>query len=214
VAYNEARNQYLIAFDYSGPSNPPQIRGKVAAANLAGVSVDPEINICCVGVGYGQQWSVAAAAGPDEYLVAFRSGITGGPIFARRLSGTGTPLGPTRGFTVTQSQFDAREPDVVYGSVFGYFVTYTTYDATWLDDVYANTVLPGHDEPSEMPFGMNGGMGTSQRAPAVACTPAGECLVVTEDSLNVPSWTHGDYEIRGTFALPQLTYVPLALRNP
>ena len=213
VTYNEARNQYLIAYNYWSNVDPPQIRGKVAAANLAGVSVGPEINICCAGASGAQQWSVAVAAGPDEYLVAFTSGIINGPVFARRLSGTGTPLGSSTGFTVTQSQYDAREPDVVYGSVFGYFVTYTTYGATWLEEVYANYVLPGQDAPSEMPFGMAGGMNTSQRAPTVACTPAGECLVVTEDNLNRPSWTAGDYEIRGTFALPQRTYLPLTLRN-
>jgi hypothetical protein len=213
VTYNEVRNQYLIAYNYWSGSDPPQIRGKVAAASLAGVSVGSEIDICCAGAGGAQQWSVAAATGPDEYFVAFTSGIIGGPVFARRLSGTGTPLGPSTGFTVTHSQYDARNPDVVYGSVFGYFVTYTTYDATWLEEVYANYVLPGRDEASEMPFGMNGGMGTRQRAPAVACTPAGECLVVTEDNLNRPSWTEGDYEIRGTFALPQRAYLPLTLRD-
>jgi len=43
VAYNEARNEYLIVYGY-GPSNNGDIRGKVASANLGTLS--SEITVC------------------------------------------------------------------------------------------------------------------------------------------------------------------------
>lgn len=79
--------------------------------------------------------------------------------------------------------------------------------------MYANCVPSGQDQVSDFPFGMNGGMGSSQRNAAVACTPAGEFLVATEDNLDWTTWTPADYEIRGSFALPYRVHLPLTLRN-
>ena len=84
VAYNPARNQYLIT--YTKFPSPFNIRGKVAFANLDGVSISPEIELCCTGIA-GAQWGTQVATGPDEYLVTFEIGLFSGPIYGRRVRG-------------------------------------------------------------------------------------------------------------------------------
>ena len=216
VAYNAARNEYLIAYNYSPSSisTESNIYGKVASANLGEMSPS-EIHICD---NTRDQGSLAVAAGPDEYLVAWtdeNTTTTQYDVFARRLSGDGgTPLGPSDGFPIAQFPSGSSYlPDVDYGRIYEYMVTWHSDQPSWLDEVYGNYVLSGRDEVSGLPFGVNGGMGSSQCNPAVACTPIGECLVVSEDNLDWPTWTQKDYEIRGSFILPWRVYVPIVLRN-
>ena len=126
----------------------------------------------------------------------------------------GVRLGPADGFPIAEfSPASCFWPDAAYSRVYGYVVTWHSWNATYLEDVYANYVLPGQDQAGGLPFGMNGGMGSSQRNAAVACTLAGEFLVATEDNLDWTTWTPADYEIRGSFALPYRVYLPLTLRN-
>jgi len=207
VTYNAARNQYLITYNYWNLTDAPQIRGKLAAANLSGISIAPEINICCYGVSQ-QQWNPTVAAGPDEYLVAFTNGIISGPIYARRVSGAGTPLGASSGFTVSPPS-DCRQPDMAYSSIYGYMVSFHIYETTYLEDVYTNNVLPGQDAVNQFPYGTNGGISTRQKEASVACITDGDCFVVTEDNLDYATWTQKDYEIRGTFLLTHRIYLPL-----
>jgi hypothetical protein len=216
VAYNAARNEYLIAYSHMQGSIFTQndVYGKVASASLGDLSPQ-EIHICD---NTRDQGRLAVAAGPDEYLVAWTDGVSGSgkdDIFARRLSGDGgVPLGPADGFPIVQFLSDSCfMPDVAYGPVYGYMVTWHSYNASYLEDVYANYVRSGQDQVSGLPFGMNGGWGSSQRNAAVACTPAGEFLVATEDNLDWTTWTPADYEIRGSFALPYYVDLPLVLRN-
>ncbi len=216
VAYNATRNEYLIAYNYS-PSlitTESNIYGKVASANLGWMSPS-DIHICD---NTRDQGSLAVAAGPDEYLVAWTDENTGTSqydVFARRLSGDGgTPLGPSDGFPIAQfPSASSYLPDVDYGRIYGYLVTWYSDQPSYLDEVYGNYVLSGRDEVSALPFGVNGGMGSSQRTPAIACTPIGECLVVSEDNLDWPTWTPKDYEIRGSFILPWRIQLPIVLRN-
>jgi hypothetical protein len=216
VAYNAARNEYLIAYSYMQGSILTQndIYGKIASANLGELSPQ-EIHICDNNRDQGRP---AVAAGPDEYLVAWLDGVFGSgqdDVFARRLSGDGgVPLGPPEGFPIAQfGSASCFWPDVAYGPVYGYVVTWHSWNTTYLEDVYANYVRSGQDQVSGLPFGMNGGMGSSQRNAAVACTPSGEFLVATEDNLDWTTWTPADYEIRGSFALPHRAYLPLVLRE-
>ena len=107
VAYNAARNEYLIAYSYMQGSVLTQsdIRGKVASANMGDLSPQ-EIIICN---NNRDQTRLAVAAGPDEYLVAWLDGVFGSgqdDVFARRLSGDGgVPLGPADGFPIAQFVF-------------------------------------------------------------------------------------------------------------
>jgi len=104
-------------------------------------------------------------------------------------------------------------PDVDYAWIYGYIVTWYGYSATYLEDVYGHQVPVGSDSVKGLFFGVNGGMGSSQRTAAIACAPPGDCLVASEDDLDHTTWTQGDYEIRGSFLRAWRQYVPAALRN-
>jgi hypothetical protein len=216
VAYNAARNEYLIAYSHMQGSILTQndIYGRVATANLGDLSPQ-EIHICDNNRDQGR---LAVAAGPDEYLVAWLDGVFGSgqdDVFARRLSGDGgVPLGPPDGFPIAQfAPASSFWPDAAYSPIYGYVVTWHSWNATYLEDVYAGCVSSGQDQVSGIPFGMNGGMGSSQRNAAVACASTGGFLVATEDDLDWTTWTPADYEIRGSFALPHNVYLPLTLKN-
>jgi hypothetical protein len=216
VAYNAARNEYLIAYSHMQGSILTQndIYGRVATANLGDLSPQ-EIHICDNNRDQGR---LAVAAGPDEYLVAWLDGVFGSgqdDVFARRLSGDGgVPLGPADGFPIAQfAPASSFWPDAAYSPIYGYVVTWHSWNATYLEDVYAGCVSSGQDQVSGIPFGMNGGMGSSQRNAAVACASTGGFLVATEDDLDWTTWTPADYEIRGSFALPHNVYLPLTLKN-
>lgn len=215
VAYNAARNEYLIAYNYSASSINTQgeIHGKVVAANLG--TLGTERQICH---NSDDQARLAVAAGPDEYLVAWEDeNTTSGyyDIFARRLSGNGgTPLGPAGGFPVAQfSSGDCSRPDVDYAWIYGYIVTWDAYSSTYLEDVYGHQVPVGSNSVKGLPFAVNGGMNSSQQQAAIACAAPGDCLVPTEDDLDWTTWTQGDYEIRGSFLRAWRQQLPVALRN-
>jgi hypothetical protein len=201
VAYNEARNEYLIAYTYQHTSaTDGDIYGKIASFNLGTLS--SEIHIVDNTVG---QDGVALAAGPDEYLAVWNDS-GGNTIYGRRVTGTGDtssyiPLATDSGQTHV-------EPDVAYGSVYGYLITwrYASSGASG-DDVYGRFVRPGQDTAWGERFAIDGGS-YSQRSPALACGARGDCLVVEEDN-----WPGDDYEIRGRFVLAYHVYLPLVLRD-
>ncbi len=207
VAYNEARNEYLIAYTFGVGSNG-NIYGKVASANLGTLS--SEIHIC--DDSYDQDFP-AVAAGPDEYLVVWEDGTSGTDdydIFARRVSGTGTLQGAPGGFEIDGVGDNNLhvDPAVAYGAGYGYLVAWRYYDpGASGQDVYGRYVMPGQDSPAGDEFAIDNGP-DSQAYPAVACASSGDCLVVEEDN-----WPIGDYEIRGRFVRPYHVYLPLALRN-
>ncbi|MBN1976977.1 MAG: hypothetical protein JW918_06210, partial [Anaerolineae bacterium] len=172
-------------------------------------TLSSEKTIC--GDSYDQD-SPAVAAGPNEYLVVWEDGTSGTSdydIYARRVSGDGVPQGDPGGFSIASSGTEARiEPDVAYGNVYGYLVTWRyASGGTTGDDVYGQFVKPGQDAPSDSQFVIDDGS-SSQRDPALACGARGDCLVVEEDS-----WPGGDYEIRGRFVLAYHVHLPLVLRD-
>jgi hypothetical protein len=199
VAYNEARNEYLIAYTYQYPTDG-DIWGKIASFNFGTLS--SEIHIVDNTV---DQDGVALAAGPDEYLAVWNDG-GGTTIYGRRVTGTGAlepyiPLANYSGQTHV-------EPAVAYGNIYGYLVTwrYASGGASG-DDVYGRFVKPGQNAPWGGQFAIDTDV-DSQRSPALACGFRGDCLVVEEDN-----WPGADYEIRGRFVLGHHIYLPLALRN-
>ena len=209
VAYNEARNEYLIAYTFDVGSNG-QTYGKVASANLGTLS--SEIHIC--DDLYDQDYP-AVAAGPDEYLVTWVDGTWGSndcDIFARRVSGAGTPQGAAGGFEIAGSGDNNPHvfPAVAYGAGYGYLVACRRFNldlgASGLD-VYGRYVMRGQNEASGDEFAIDNGS-DFQDNPAIACAPSGDCLVVEEDH-----WPGPDYEIRGRFVRPYHIYVPLVSRN-
>jgi hypothetical protein len=200
VAYNAARNEYLIAYTYQYSPTDGDIYGKTASFNLGTLS--SEIHIVDNTV---SQDAVALAAGPDEYLAVWNDG-GGTTIYGRRVTGTGAlqPYIPL----ATYSGQTHVEPDVAYGDVYGYLVTwrYASSGASG-DDIYGRFVRPGQNTPWDDQFAIDPGV-DSQRSPALACGARGDCLVVEEDN-----WPAADYEIRGRFVLAYHVYLPLVMRN-
>jgi len=208
VAYNEARNEYLIAYTFGVGSNG-NIYGKVAFANLGTLS--SEIHIC--DDSFDQDFP-AVAAGPDEYLVAWEDGIwttNDYDIYARRVSGDGTPQGSAGGFSIAGATTNLRvDPAVAYGAGYGYLVAWRYYDpGSSGQDVYGRYVMRGQNSASGDEFAIDNDW-DSQANPAIACALSGDCLLVEEDNLPSPP---GDYEIRGRFVRPHRVTLPLVLRN-
>lgn len=216
VAYNPARNQYLIAYGYESSAGSG-ILGKVAAASLAGVGAAPEIPICDIAL--ATRFGVDVAAGPDEYLVVWSDslGVPGSDIHGRRVDGDGTPQGPSSGFPIaTTLADDHHSPDVAYGAGYGYLVTSVYYFVSTLPapgdpgDVYGRYVMPGQDEATGGEFAIDNSI-NRQTVPAVACAPSGECLVV--EMHNTLPHPGENYEIRGRFVMPWRIFLPLVLKN-
>lgn len=215
VAYNPMRNEYLIAYGWHASLDPRpyQIRGKVTASNLDGVSASSEITICCDDASY-QPADVAVAAGLNEYLLVFAdiSGPTA-DVLARRVSGTGAPQGPADGFFITTTRYsDKAGQDVACSPGSSYSVMYSlrTGDKTDMD-VRGRYVRPHGDAP----WGSESAVDSSlqyQGNPAVACAPLGDCLVVWEDNRS-PAGGKEDFDIRGRFVWLSRVFLPLVLRQ-
>ncbi len=214
VAYDPAQNRYLVAYTLQYGPGDGDILAKMLPASLL---PDPltliEIAVCDNG---RDQGAAAVAAGPGEYLVVWQDQDTAAnwDIFARRLRASdGVPQGPGDGFLVAQFLGQpSTAPDVAYGPVYGFVVTWISYSASYLEDVYADYVMPGQDAVGTLPFMIGGGMSTSQKDPDIACTPSGTCLAVYEDNRVAYGGVTGDYDIYGQFMLPYWVYLPLAVK--
>ena len=220
MAYNEARNEYLITYTYSpnATQGNGDIYGKVATANLGVLSGE----IAIMDDSYDQQNS-AVAAGPDEYLVTWEDGspVTADyDIYGRRVSGEGKPLGGSGGFRISSTTAAYRQdPDVAFGGRCGYLLTWSHAEGGstgWsptLQDVYGARIPAGEDGIAGSEFAIDGGSAL-QSHPAVACSPWGQCLVVEQDKWS-PASNMG-YEIRGRMVMldcPHQVYLPLLLRH-
>lgn len=198
VAYNAARNEYLIAYTYQHSPTDGDIYGKVASANLGTLS--SEIHLVDNAL---DQDTVALATGPGEYLAVWEDGPspTHRTIYGRRVSGAGTlhPFVPI----IDLSGEACVEPDLAYGTVYGYLVSWRWAGG---DHVNGRFVKPGQDSTWGDWFNIDSYVG-SHRSPALACAPSGDCLVVEEDKPG------GDYEIRGRFVTPYRVYLPIVLKN-
>jgi len=201
VAYNAARNEYLIAYTYQYQPTDGDIYGKVASSNLGTLS--SEIHI--VDNAFDQD-GVALAASPNEYLAVWEDGpsSTYRTIYGRRVSGTGAlqPFIPI----ADHSGQACVEVAVAYGPIYGYLVTWRYIPAASVWDVYGRYVQPGQNQAGGNEFAIDKGT-DSQKSPALACGLSGDCLVVEEDN-----WPGSDYEIRGRLAMAHHLYLPLVIK--
>ncbi len=201
VAYNAARNEYLIA--YTREDTDGDVFGKVVDAGLT----DP-LSIAEFALVWNTnlQGDVALAAGQDEYLAVWQDGPFPywRTIYARRVTGAGTT--PSPAFLIAEHTNEVcAGPDVAYGRGYGYLVTWY-HDASATPNTYGRYVMPGQSTPAGEEFAIDLDPG-AQIDPAVACTPSGDCLFVESDNSGSP-----DYEINGRTVKPYHVYLPLALR--
>ncbi len=213
VAYNQARNEYLIAYSYGFNHTNWDIYARLASASLGNLSSEIHIED-----NSEFQEHVSLAAGPDEYLAVWDDG----PLYvfspdyrtiqARRVTGDGT-LQPAMEIIDLASQAHER-PDVAYGGVGGYLLTWRYLYGGVLndDDVYGRYVGSGQDQPSGSPFNIYDPHPINQNQAALACDPLAHCLVVFMDELN-PGSSEIDPEIRGRFVNLWLAYIPMVFRN-
>lgn len=209
VAYNESRNEYLIAYSYEYGVTDCDIYAKVASANLGTLSSELHIEDDT-----DFQDSVALAAGPDEYLAVWDDGPSYmmSPVYrtirARRVTGAGT-LQPAM-VIVDEADEVHERPDVVHAGAWAYLLTWQFELSLGDDNVLGRFVRPGQNQPTGGHFPIDTRDAEQEQA-ALACDPSADCLVVYMDSWN--PGTEIDSEIRGRFSGPWHAYVPLALRN-
>jgi hypothetical protein len=217
VAYNPARDEYLIAYGFHGSLDPRpyQIRGKGAASDLVGVSTSPEITICCNDVGL-EPAQVAVAAGRDEYLVVFADkSDPGGDVHARRVSGAGAPQGSADGFVISSAPHTGKEgQDVASNARGGYLVAHSLQTTGKLGtetlDILGRYAMSNKNQPWAEEFTIDGSV-VDQQNPATACALSGDCLVVWEDNRSAAGG-RDDYDLRGRFVRPLRVFLPLVLR--
>jgi hypothetical protein len=201
VAYNAARNEYLIA--YTRYDSDGDIFGKVVNADLAGTLLIAEFALI---YNNSLQGDVAVAAGIDEYLAVWQDGPDASyrTIYARRVSGDGTT--PSPAFLIAEHTNEVcGGPDVAYSRGYGYLLTWY-YEGSTSTDAYGGYVMPGQNTLAGGEFAIDLDPGT-QFDPAIACALSGDCLYVESDNSGSP-----DYEINGRTVRPHHVYLPLALR--
>jgi hypothetical protein len=202
VAYNAARNNYLIAYTFQHPGDG-DIYARITSANM-GV-LGPELHL--VDNTFHQD-GVALAAGPDEVLAVWEDGPspTHRTIYGRRITGAGDlqpyiPIGDEVNQVFT-------EVAVAHSELYGYLVTWRHALAPDDWDIHGRFVRAGNNAAWQQRFWIDA-TPRHQKSPDVACDSGGECLVVYEDD-----WQNGvEYDIGGRIVQGHRFYVPLTLRH-
>lgn len=215
LAYNRARNQYLIAY-IAEAAAPGDVRSIVAPADLSWFGSEMHV------WDHTPQWhafSACAGTARDGYLVAWnvRAMSAPAPSFelhnanARQISGAGVPLGAASGIPITAAAlpFDLRHvTDVAYAPGYGYLVALSYLQSTASEsDTYAAFVLSGATTAGS-PFAIDVAA-THAWGPVAACTPRGVCLLAETYRLNA-GWSKAD--IRARFLYLRRLYLPVALK--
>ncbi len=184
VAFHPGLDQYLIAYtclDFS--VGYYRVHGKVAAPDLAGVSVTSEVIIFDDGVEDVHGPAVAAAG--DGYIVQFS--LDNVPL-ARRVAADGTPLGPATGFPVGlltgNSYFFPARANAVASSPSVGFVSVWHDLISGVGDVGARVVSPHADVLLSEQLVVADGTENQQQV-AIACAPWGTCLVTHQSDDNI-----------------------------
>jgi hypothetical protein len=212
VAYNAARNQYLVIWNrmiWSSSPDDNDIAGQRLSDTLA--KLDSYVEICDDGY---DQIKPSVAAGDDEYMVVWADGPGNDPksdydIYGTRVSGDGTVLGYPSGYGIDWTGTNNRlGPQVAYDGL-GYLVVWNVYHAATGWDVDAARVSTGGGlfAVSEIDIG---GRGYDQYLRDVACLPFVTCMAAAEDYY-YDSGSHA--EVTLLLVRPYRSYLPLALRN-
>lgn len=180
VVYRGEENQYLIVYtlDQSG------IYAKLAAANLSGVSVAPEI-VVREDPAVFISWYLGLASGRGGYLVAWKevSSTTSPSVRALRVSPTGVPDGPADGFLVSDyglGAWQAYEGVSVSTGLHENFVLAWNADPFTFYDVDGAVVTQGYFTVATGPVIVADGTG-NQMSPSLDCAAVGSCLVAYSD---------------------------------
>jgi hypothetical protein len=200
VAYLSEENKYLIAYTLGQNG----IFAKLALANLAGVSVAPEI-VIRYDPGFIINFPFGVAAGPGGYLVAWKE-IDSPPtlvsVRARHVNPAGVPQGAANGFLVSGSMdsWSAGDPVSVSSGLHENFVLAwdAQHSSSW-DDVEGAVVGPESDTISAGPAIVSNEP-ANQSGPALDCAMIGACLVAYADDFT--QGTQVDFDVRARLFRP------------
>jgi hypothetical protein len=206
IAYNPARNEYLIAYVVNvPPGNQGDIVARIASFNMGSLSNEFYISP----TGPPEQYAVTLAAAHDEYLAVFGEQHEPGPyysVWGRRVSGSGA----LSSFINIGHDTGVRrlEPAVAFGDGGRYLVSWRHAPGLYPNwDIQGRTLQAGQNAPEGPQFDIDAGS-AAQKVPAVACASSGPCLVVYEDD-----WPGGgDYEIRGRLVGARRAFLPAIRR--
>ncbi len=178
VAYNRARNEYLIAYTFQGPPTAGgDIVGRRTSFNMGWLGSEFYLSP----TGFPPQDGVALAGGSDEYMAVWNEdhGASLYSVWGRRVRGDG---GLEPFINIAHDTGMKRvEPAVAFGDGGRYLVPWRhiggAYPA-W--DVYGRVVSPISNAPVGTQFPIDNSA-LAQKVPEVACAPSGPCLVAYED---------------------------------
>lgn len=199
VAYDRARNEYLIAYTREASSTGRDLIGRLSSFHMGWLG--SEFYIAPDGD------SVALAGGQDEYLAVWENdkSANADSIWGRRIHGDG---GLEPYIEVAHEAGHHRvEPAVAFGDGRHYLVPWRHIAGAhpaW--DIYGRIVSPSSNAPDGIQFPIDA-WPSAQKVPAVACAPSGPCLVAYEDE-----WPGPDYEIRGRLVGHARAFLPLLKR--
>ncbi len=199
VAYNRARNEYLIAYTRETLSSGRDLIGRLSSFHMGWLG--SEFYIASDGD------TVALAGGQDEYLAVWENDKTANAdsIWGRRIRGDG---GLEKYIEVAHEAGHHRvEPAAAFGDGGHYLIPWRHLAGAhpfW--DVHGRMVSPISNAPVGPEFPIDG-FAEAQKAPAVACAPSGPCLVVYENE-----WPGPSYDIRGRLVGHTRAFLPLLRR--
>lgn len=184
AAFHPGVGQYLIAYIYAeAPTWYPRVRGKVAAADLDGVSIAPEITIfddpSIIAI------APAVAAHGSGYLAQFK--LPWNP-FVIRLAADGSPAGSPNPFQIGEAvggsaATPTRANAVAATDTVGYVSVWHDIQTVY-GDIYGRVVSPFSDSLLTSQLDVSVGPEAEQEV-AIACAPWGTCLVAYEDNGNI-----------------------------
>ena len=199
VAYNPARNEYLIAYTREHTSVGRDIIGRLSSASMGWLGDEFYI------VPDGD--SVALAGGYDEYLAVWEEDkvTNANSIRGRQIHSDGG-LEPYIDIAHETGHYRV-EPAAAFGDGGHYLVTWRHVAGAhpfW--GVNGRMLNPSSNTPEGPEFPIDASV-NAQKVPAVACAPSGPCLVVYEDE-----WPGPSYDIRGRLVGHTRGFLPLLKR--
>ncbi len=205
VAYNPARNNYLVAYSFEDANEPrAYIASKTVSADLTNLGSEVDLSIF-----WGMEPDIIAFAN-DQFLVVW-SNLPQNDVSARRVNYDGQPFGAGGGFQLSSNppgSFYARRPHVSFTRNMGFWVAWDRFDGTTPDegDILASIIFPGRDQAASPDFFIDSDV-NYQGEPAIACRPFGSCLLT--EVYNLSDYPLGDRDIRGRLLNLQFLYLPV-----
>ena len=184
IAFNADLDEYMFIYVYGDPATLSMVRAKIAPADLAGVSVAPELDLCPFDLAY----KPVASWGSEGYLAVWWAAYLSPDwlVSARHVTDAGVPLGPPGGFPISEPGVNVlpatgRIQAATWAPAVGHVVAYLTFVLTGgVADISARVVSPSAERLLGPQLTVADGT-PMQLTPALACAPWGVCLVAYEE---------------------------------